>query len=141
MAACTAVPKSSASFSMRTPVVATDAALLRLPLPLLLLMLVRFCCLESAARCAECFHCTVCSVFLFFLFFRISPPLLLRQKSLSLLFDPVIIASLFGCPYGCSPDSSTSSRRPHVWSVVHTDPPCVFPPCHVSIRHIIFFVH
>ena len=54
------------------------------------------------------------------------------------LFDPFTVASLFGCPSGCSPDSSTPSRRPHVWSAVHTDPPCVFPPCHVSIRHIIF---
>ena len=35
-------------------------------------------------------------------------------------------------------------RRPravlHVWSAVHTDPR-VLPPCHVSLRHITFFVH
>ena len=28
-----------------------------------------------------------------------------------------------------------------VWSAVHTNPPCVFPPCHVSIRHIILVMH
>ena len=56
------------------------------------------------------------------------------------LSDPGIVSSLFGCSSGCSPDSSTASRRPHVWSAVHTDPPRVFPPCHVSIRHIIFFM-
>ena len=42
---------------------------------------------------------------------------------------------------GCWPHSSTASRRPQVWSVVHADPPSVSPPCHVSIRHIISFVH
>ena len=141
----------SFTLSLRAPVVAsatilrwTDAftvasALQRLRLPLLLLLLLLLRCLASAARCAECFHCTVLSFFLFLLFFSISPPLPLRQDSG--LFDPVIIASLFGCPSGCSPDSPTPSRRPHVWSAVHTDAPCVFPPCHVSIRHTIFFVH
>ena len=83
-------------------------------------------CLAGAARCAECFHCIVLSFFLFFLFFPISPPLLFGKAPG--LFDPVVVASLFGCPSGCSPDSSTPSRRPHVWSAVHTDPPCVFPP-------------
>ena len=81
MAACTAAPKSSASFSLRTPVVAIDAAS---PRPLLLLWVVRLCCLQSVARCAECFHCTVCSVFVFFLFFPTSHPLPLRQNSGSL---------------------------------------------------------
>ena len=52
------------------------------------------------------------------------------------LLNPTSVSSLFGC----SPDSSTVSRRPHVWSGVDTDPPCVSPPCHVSVRHIIFFV-
>ena len=36
-------------------------------------------------------------------------------------------------------------RRPRAvrmcWSAVHTDPPCVSPPRHVSVRHITFFVH
>ena len=54
-------------------------------------------------------------------------------------FDPIVIPSLFGCYSGCSPDSSTASRRPHVWSAVHTDPPCVLPPCHVS--HITLHLH
>ena len=72
-------------------------------------------------------------------FFPLSPPLPLRQSSGSL--RPVIVSSLFGCYSGCSPDSSTPSRRPDVWSAVHTDPPCVSPPCHVSIRHIMLFLH
>ena len=37
---------------------------------------------------------------------------------------------------GCSPRSSTVSRRPQAWSAVHADPPCVSPPRHVSIRHV-----
>ena len=40
---------------------------------------------------------------------------------------------------GCSPQSSTVSRRPQVWSVVDSDPPCVVPPCHVSVRHVALF--
>ena len=42
----------------------------------------------------------------------------------SLLFLPCshfFLLHLFGCPSGCSPDSSTASRRSHVWSAVHTD--------------------
>ena len=45
------------------------------------------------------------------------------------LHDPTTVSSRFGCSSGCSPDSSTASRRPHVWSTVHSDPPCVSPPC------------
>ena len=41
---------------------------------------------------------------------------------------------------GCSPHSSTVSRRLQVWSVVDSDPPCVAPPCHVSVRHVALFV-
>ena len=41
---------------------------------------------------------------------------------------PVVIMSLFGCSSGCSPSSSTASRRPHVWSVVYMDPPSVSQP-------------
>ena len=36
-------------------------------------------------------------------------------------------------PSGCSPHSSTVSRRPQLWSVVDSDPPCVVPPCDVSV--------
>ena len=36
------------------------------------------------------------------------------------LFDPVVITSLFGCSSGCSPDSSTPSRRSHVRSPLST---------------------
>ena len=43
-------------------------------------------------------------------------------------------------PGGCSPHSSAVSRRLQVWSVVDTDPPCVVPPCHVSVRHVALFV-
>ena len=41
---------------------------------------------------------------------------------------------------GCSPHSSTVSCRPQVWSVVNSDPPCVVPPCHVSVRHVALFL-
>ena len=75
------LPFWTSSFSLKPPVVATDVASLR---PLLLLQVVRLCCLLSAARCAECFRCTVCSVFLFFLFFATSLPLPLRLGSGSL---------------------------------------------------------
>ena len=102
-------PFVTSSFSLKTPVVATDVASLR---PLLLLLVVRLCCLLSAARCAECFHCTVCSVFLFFLFFPTSPPPPLRQNSGSLRpfhrHEPVrllfwLLARFVGAlaPYAC----------------------------------------
>ena len=52
--------------------------------------------------------------------------------------DPFCLARFPRGSRGCSPHSSTASRRPQVWAVVHTDPPGVSPPCHVSCRHIIF---
>ena len=94
----------TSSFSLRTSVVVFSttavsapfiaSALLRLQLPFLLLLLWLYC-LVGAARCAECSHCTVLSFFLLFLFFSISPPLCLFGKAAG-LFDPVIVASLFG---------------------------------------------
>ena len=102
-------------------------AFLRVLRLLLLLLRLRLRCLAGAALCAECFHCTVCSVFLFFLF-SLSPPLPFR-----------LCGSLRPCRHR-EPDSSTASCRPHVWSIVHTDPPCDSPPRHVSVRHIIIFL-
>ena len=52
--------------------------------------------------------------------------------------DPFCLARFPRRSRGFSPDSSMASRRPQVWAVVHTDPPGVSPPCHVSIRHIVF---
>ena len=55
------------------------------------------------------------------------------------LFNPVIIASLFGRSSGCSPDSAPPSGAAHAGSVVNPDPPCLSPPRHVSVRHITVF--
>ena len=52
------------------------------------------------------------------------------------LSDPLFVAGLFGCLSGCSPDSTPPSGGAHVWSVFDSDPPCVLPPCHVSVRHV-----
>ena len=56
------------------------------------------------------------------------------------LSDPLFVASLFGYLSGCSPDSTPPSGGTHVWSVVDSDPPCVLPPCHVSVRHVAFLM-
>ena len=84
-------------------------------------------------KCAECFYCTILSVrFSFFL--TISSPLPLRLNG---SLRPVVIASLFGCPSGCWPRSSTASRRPQVWSAVYTDSLGRFSTmsCVYSTRH------
>ena len=90
------------------------------------------CCCTCCSGCCVCVarqvqNCRVGSLHCLFCLFGKAPG----------LFDPVIVASLFGCPFGCSPDSSTPSRRPHVWSAVHTDPPCVFSTmsCVCSTHH------
>ena len=67
-----------------------------------------------------------CSVFL-------SP-----SVSTSGLSDPVSTADLFG---RLSPGSAPSLGATHVWSVVNTDPPCILPPCHVSVRHVALIMH
>ena len=130
-------PLVTSSFSLKTPVVATDVASLR---PLLLLLVVRLCCLLSAARCAECFHCTVCSVFLFFLFSSTSPPLPLRQNSGSLrLFHrhhkPVRLPFWLLARFvdGLAP-SACVVRCPHGSTMHFSTMSCV------SIRHIDFFM-
>ena len=46
------------------------------------------------------------------------------------------VAHFLRGPGGCSPHSSTVSCRLQMWSVVNSDPPCVVPPCHVSVRHV-----
>ena len=95
----------------------------------------------SALRGVECFHCMVLSVCFFFL----SPFLLLCLFGQALgPFGPVVIASLFGCSSGCSPRSSTASRRPQVWSAVHrstkrfSTTSCVYSTHH-SHRELISF--
>ena len=50
------------------------------------------------------------------------------------------VAHFLRGPGGCTPHSSTVSRRLQVRSVVDSDPPCVAPPCHVSVRHVATFV-
>ena len=57
------------------------------------------------------------------------------------LSDPVSIPSLFGRSPGCSPDSAPSPGRAHAGAVVDLDPPRSFPTRHVSVRHILVFVH
>ena len=110
------------------------------------------CCCCCCCSCGHCCGCCCCvawqvqhcvqSVFtaLFVLsfssfFFSISPPLSLRQSSGSLRpyhhHEPVWL------PSGCSPDSSTASRRPqYVVRCPHGSTVRFFHPRHVSIRHI-----
>ena len=57
------------------------------------------------------------------------------------LSDPVSVADLFGRLPACSPGSAPSPGAAHVWPVVNTDPPCVVPPCHVSVRHVALIMH
>ena len=57
------------------------------------------------------------------------------------LSDPVSVADLFGRLPGCSPGSTPSPGAAHVRPVVNTDPPCVVPPCHVSVRHVALIMH
>ena len=78
------------------------------------------------------FLCCFSSPLLLFQFLYLFPPG---------LSDPVSVADLFGRLPGCSPGSAPSPGAAHVWPVVNTDPPCVVPPCHVSVRHVALIMH
>ena len=114
---------------------------------------------HSTHRCGCCCYCGCCGccccccetwrimwkvASLLFLFFPASS-LSTFFQSLSLfpagLPDPVSIADLFGRLPGCSPGSAPSPGAAHVWPVVNTDPPCVVPPCHVSVQHVALIMH
>ena len=56
------------------------------------------------------------------------------------LLDPFCHVRLLHCSGGCTPRSSTASRRPQVWSVVYTDPRGSLPPRHMSVRDVIFLM-
>ena len=68
-------------------------------------------------------------------FFSCSPSLSLSFSPLG-LSGPLLVADLFGRLSGCSPDSPPPSGGAHVRPVVESDPPCISPPRHVSIRRV-----
>ena len=81
---------------------------------------------------------------LLFLFCLASPLFSLFQSLLLFppgLSDPVSVADLFGRLPGCSTGYAKSIGATHVWPVANTDPPCVVPPCHVSLRHVALIMH
>ena len=57
------------------------------------------------------------------------------------LSDPIFVASFFSHPFGYSPNSAPSSGAAHTGSVIDPNPLCSLPPCHLSARHIIVFIH
>ena len=102
-------------------VAAVVGLLVRLPELLQLLFPWRLCLVADATPGATCFQCTVCLS----VFFTTSPISPLRRDNEFL-----------------QPCHHRKPVRPLFWLLarfVNTDPPCLFPPRHVSIRHITVF--